>query len=73
MQALPIFFNIKNRHCVVIGGGDVATRKINMLLKADADVTVVSPSLVEAIQVLLEDGKVKVIKADYEKNQLIGA
>lgn len=73
MQALPIFFNIKNRHCVVIGGGDVATRKINMLLKADADVTIVSPSLVEAIQVLLEDGKVKVIKADYKKNQLMGA
>jgi uroporphyrin-III C-methyltransferase/precorrin-2 dehydrogenase/sirohydrochlorin ferrochelatase len=73
MQALPIFFNIKNRHCVVIGGGDVATRKINMLLKADADVTIVSPSLVEAIQVLLADGKVKVIKADYEKNQLMGA
>ncbi|MFA7349657.1 MAG: siroheme synthase CysG [Methylotenera sp.] len=73
MQALPIFFNIKNRHCVVIGGGDVATRKVNMLLKADADVTIVSPSLVEAIQVLLDDGKVKVVKADYEKNQLIGA
>ncbi|NOU41544.1 MAG: uroporphyrinogen-III C-methyltransferase [Methylotenera sp.] len=73
MQALPIFFNIKNRHCVVIGGGDVATRKVNMLLKADADVTIVSPSLVEAIQVLLDDEKVKVIKADYEKNQLMGA
>ncbi len=73
MQALPIFFNIKNRHCVVIGGGDVATRKINMLLKADADVTVVSPSVVAVIQGLLELGKVKVIKADYEKNQLIGA
>lgn len=73
MQALPIFFNIKNRHCVVIGGGDVATRKVNMLLKADADVTIVSPSLVEAIQVLLDDGKVKVVKADYEKNQLMGA
>ncbi|MDO9282200.1 MAG: siroheme synthase CysG [Methylotenera sp.] len=73
MQALPIFFNIKNRHCVVIGGGDVATRKVNMLLKADADVTIVSPSLVEAIQGLLADGKVKVIKADYEKNQLMGA
>jgi uroporphyrin-III C-methyltransferase/precorrin-2 dehydrogenase/sirohydrochlorin ferrochelatase len=73
MQALPIFLNIKNRHCVVIGGGDVATRKINLLLKADADVTVVSPSVVDAIQVLIEDKKVKLIKAYFEKSQLIGA
>ncbi|MDO9050700.1 MAG: siroheme synthase CysG [Methylotenera sp.] len=73
MQALPIFFNIKNRHCVVIGGGDVATRKINMLLKADADVTVVSPSVVDAIQVLTADKNVKFIKAHFEKSQLLGA
>jgi uroporphyrin-III C-methyltransferase / precorrin-2 dehydrogenase / sirohydrochlorin ferrochelatase len=73
MQALPIFFNIKNRRCIVIGGGDVATRKISMLLKADADVTVVSPSVVDAIQILFENEKIKVVKADYEKSQLTGA
>ncbi|OGV75658.1 MAG: uroporphyrinogen-III C-methyltransferase [Methylotenera sp. RIFCSPLOWO2_02_FULL_45_14] len=73
MQAFPIFLNIKNRYCVVIGGGDVAARKINMLLKADADVTVVSPSVVDAIQVLIEDKKVKLIKAHFEQSQLVGA
>ena len=72
MQALPIFFNIKNRHCVVIGGGDVAARKISMLLKADADVTVVSPSVVDAIQALIADKNVKFIKAYFEKSQLVG-
>ena len=45
MQALPIFFNIKNRHCVVIGGGDVATRKVSMLLKASAAITLYSPEI----------------------------
>lgn len=73
MQALPIFLNIKNRHCVVVGGGDVASRKINMLLRADADVTVVSPSVVDVIQGLVEDKKVKLTQTYFQKSQLIGA
>ena len=43
MDALPIFINLKNRRCVVIGGGEVAARKVNMLLKTQAVVEVVSP------------------------------
>jgi uroporphyrin-III C-methyltransferase / precorrin-2 dehydrogenase / sirohydrochlorin ferrochelatase len=50
MQALPIFFNIKNRHCVVIGGGDVAMRKVSMLLKAQAAITLYSPEICHELQ-----------------------
>ena len=40
MDALPIFLRIKGRRCAVIGGGEVAARKVIMLLKAGADVLV---------------------------------
>ncbi|WP_213537955.1 siroheme synthase CysG [Nitrosospira sp. NRS527] len=45
MDFLPIFFNIRNRNCVVIGGGEVAARKIALLLRAGAHITLVSPQL----------------------------
>ncbi len=72
MQALPIFFNIKNRHCVVIGGGEVAMRKVAMLLKADADVTVVSPEICHELQDLVAARKIKYEKAYFVENQLQG-
>lgn len=73
MQALPIFYNIKNRHCVVIGGGDVAVRKATMLLKADAAVTLYSPVLCHELQDAVEAKKIKYVQASFEESQLTGA
>ncbi|MGZ8270616.1 MAG: siroheme synthase CysG [Methylophilus sp.] len=73
MQALPIFFNIKHRLCIVIGGGDVATRKVAMLLKADASVTLVSPTLCQELSLLVEAGKIQYQKSTFEAKHLHGA
>ena len=73
MQALPIFFNIQNRHCVVIGGGDVAMRKVAMLLKASAAITLYSPEICHELQDLTNVGKIKYVQANFEENQLQGA
>ena len=73
MQALPIFFNIKNRHCVVIGGGDVAMRKVTMLLKAGAAISLISPELCHELQNLVDVKKIKYLKADFADDQLQGA
>jgi uroporphyrin-III C-methyltransferase/precorrin-2 dehydrogenase/sirohydrochlorin ferrochelatase len=45
MDFLPIFVNIRDQPCLVIGGGEIAARKTGMLLRAKAQVTVVSPEL----------------------------
>ncbi len=73
MQALPIFINITNRLCIVIGGGDVATRKVSMLLKANAAITLVSPEICHELQTLVDDGKIQCIQSTYQKQQLDGA
>jgi uroporphyrin-III C-methyltransferase / precorrin-2 dehydrogenase / sirohydrochlorin ferrochelatase len=70
MQALPIFFNIRNRPCVVIGGGDVATRKVSMLLKASAAITLYSPEICHELQAMVEDGKIQYVSASFLPNQL---
>ena len=73
MQALPIFFNIQNRHCVVIGGGDVAMRKVSMLLKASAAITLYSPEICHELQDLVDAKKITFVAKKFEKNQLLGA
>ncbi|MEK9784692.1 MAG: bifunctional precorrin-2 dehydrogenase/sirohydrochlorin ferrochelatase, partial [Gammaproteobacteria bacterium] len=52
MDALPIFLKLKGTPTLVVGGGDVAERKIDLLLRAGASVTVISPTLCEAVTTL---------------------
>lgn len=73
MQALPIFMNITNRLCVVIGGGEVAARKVAMLLKANAAVTLYAPALCDELQDLANANKIHHINARFAATQLTGA
>ena len=45
MDFFPIFLDIRNKRCLVVGGGNVAERKAASLLKSGADVILVSPAL----------------------------
>lgn len=58
MQQLPIFIDLAGRRCVVIGGGEVATRKIDWLLKAGAQVQVIAPDLCQALTLLERAGHI---------------
>lgn len=58
MDFLPVFLNIKNRPCLVVGGGDVAARKVALLLRAGARVTVVAPQLGTALAQLHQDARI---------------
>lgn len=73
MQALPIFINITKRRCVVIGGGDVAARKVTMLIKANAAVVLYSPELCHELSDLVNAEKITHINANFESSQLKGA
>jgi len=73
MQALPIFFNINKRLCVVIGGGDVATRKVTMLLKAHAAIQLISPEICHELQAMVDAQKIQFTQASYHPDYLNGA
>jgi uroporphyrin-III C-methyltransferase/precorrin-2 dehydrogenase/sirohydrochlorin ferrochelatase len=53
MDYLPIFLRVQNRLAVVIGGGPVAARKAELLLKCGARVRLVAPELAASTQELL--------------------
>lgn len=73
MQALPIFFNIKHRLCVVIGGGEVAARKVTMLLKANADVIVYSPNVGHELKAMAASGTIRYVETAFDASQLKNA
>jgi uroporphyrin-III C-methyltransferase / precorrin-2 dehydrogenase / sirohydrochlorin ferrochelatase len=73
MHSLPIFIKIKGRRCVVIGGGIVATRKVSMLLKAEAAVEVISLELCQELLALVEANKISYLNAIFSAEQLNGA
>ena len=56
MTYYPICLDIKNKKCVVVGGGKVAFRKVESLLEAGAKVIVISPEIIPSLQ-KLERGK----------------
>jgi uroporphyrin-III C-methyltransferase/precorrin-2 dehydrogenase/sirohydrochlorin ferrochelatase len=58
MEFLPIFINIRNRDCLIIGGGEIAARKAGMLLRAQGKVTVIAPELGHEVQAMLEQGDI---------------
>ncbi|PXV81039.1 uroporphyrinogen-III C-methyltransferase /precorrin-2 dehydrogenase [Nitrosomonas eutropha] len=45
MDYFPVFLNIKQRNCLIVGGGSVAARKAKLLLRAGAHIHVVSPTI----------------------------
>lgn len=70
MDFLPIFLNIKNKTCLVVGAGEVATRKIMLLLQAGAQVSVVSPELNTTLKEYLVHGKIKFCAESFQPEQL---
>lgn len=59
MDFLPIFLNIKDKACLVVGGGEVATRKVMLLLQAGAQVSVVAPELDSALNKYVASNKIR--------------
>jgi precorrin-2 dehydrogenase / sirohydrochlorin ferrochelatase len=65
----PIFLDLSGRRCVVVGGGEVASRKARKLLQARARVVVISPE----ISAELESVAVEVYRRAYVEGDLEGA
>lgn len=49
MDFLPLFQDIRGEPCLVVGGGETSARKVNSLLRAGAEVTVVAPAIMESL------------------------
>ena len=54
MDTLPLGFRLKGQPCLVVGGGDIALRKVSLLLRAGGIVTLVAPEVLPALRAQVE-------------------
>ena len=70
MAYYPIFLELKDRRCLVVGGGTIAQRKIEGLLAAGASVTVIAPTLTQELQRSLAAGEIACLQREYEEGDI---
>ncbi|MEJ2464885.1 MAG: siroheme synthase CysG [Candidatus Thiodiazotropha sp.] len=73
MDFFPIFLNIRNKRCLVVGGGSVAERKTASLLKSGADVVLVSPELSPNLTTWRDMGQLSHQAREFQDEDLNGA
>ena len=71
MKLYPINLDIENKNCVVIGGGEVALRKIRGLLEAGALVKVIAPEICAGVEELSKRGEISLVREKFSEG-LIG-
>ena len=72
MKQLPIFLTIRHKPCLVVGAGSIAARKIGLLLKAGADVSVVASNIGLEVSELERQGVIRCLLRNYEPTDLKG-
>lgn len=66
MNKFPIFFDLSELLVVVVGGGTIATRRVQSLVSCGANVRVISPSLTDELDELFRNKKIQVRKREYK-------
>ncbi|MEX2523999.1 MAG: siroheme synthase CysG [Gammaproteobacteria bacterium] len=70
MNYLPIFLNIRGRPSLVVGGGDIASRKVRQLLAAGARITVVAPEMGPELRQLHGEGRIEYREGSFDESLL---
>jgi precorrin-2 dehydrogenase/sirohydrochlorin ferrochelatase len=73
MHYYPVCLDLKNRPCLVVGGGQVGTRKVLTLLQCGAQVTVVSLEVTAELAQLAQQGQIRIKLRDYRTTDLDSA
>ncbi len=72
MDYLPIFLKVRERPCLVVGGGKVAARKVALLLRAGARVTVVSPQCCADVASMSADANLTCVERNFQAGDISG-
>ncbi|PKH82144.1 siroheme synthase CysG [Psychrobacter sp. 4Bb] len=73
MNTFPLFFKLEGRKVLIVGGGEVALRKADLLSRAGACITILAPDISHEIRELLSDNKHELIEKNYHKSYMSGA
>ena len=69
----PLFMDISDKKIVVIGGGNIAARRVKVLSQFCRNLTVVAPRIHPDLLALEEKGQIRVIRREYEREDIYDA
>ena len=72
MGYYPVLLNLAGRRCLMVGGGSVAERRVDALLAAGAQVTVISPRVTQPLAALAAEGRIGLESRGYREGDLAG-
>ena len=72
MDYFPIFLRLANEPVLVVGGGAVAERKVDLLLRTSAQVRVIAPELVPGLAERAAAGEITHVAAEFSPEHLDG-
>ncbi|EAR7070413.1 uroporphyrinogen-III C-methyltransferase [Salmonella enterica] len=67
MDHLPIFCQLRDRDCLIVGGGDVAERKARLLLEAGARLTVNALAFIPQFTVWADEGMLTLVEGPFDE------
>lgn len=70
MRYYPLYLDLKEKLCAVVGGGEVAERKVGSLLEAQARVLVISPRITPALRDLWEKGVIECREEEFVERDI---
>jgi precorrin-2 dehydrogenase/sirohydrochlorin ferrochelatase len=73
MGYLPIFIDVSDRTCIVIGGGEIAERKARSLIEAGAIVVIISPEVTAGLAAMNHAGNIQHLARAFRSGDLAGA
>jgi uroporphyrin-III C-methyltransferase/precorrin-2 dehydrogenase/sirohydrochlorin ferrochelatase len=72
MQTFPLFLALRDRRALVVGGGEPALRKIELLLLAGARVSLIAETVTGEVAQLIADGRISWAGHSFESDELDG-
>jgi uroporphyrin-III C-methyltransferase / precorrin-2 dehydrogenase / sirohydrochlorin ferrochelatase len=73
MEYLPLFMQLRSQPVVVVGGGHIANRKVDLLRRSGARITVISPELREELHKLASKGELHYVAERFSEAHIEGA
>ena len=70
MDYFPLFLDARSLRCLIVGAGEVAARKLELIMKTPAHITVVAPWACDTVKRLAQNEKVTLIEREFIDSDL---
>jgi uroporphyrin-III C-methyltransferase/precorrin-2 dehydrogenase/sirohydrochlorin ferrochelatase len=68
----PVFFDLKAQRILIVGGGEVALRKVSLLERTGADITLIAPQIHPELMARAAAGKLRLAIREFLPDDLVG-